>query len=358
MRNLNFIFALLFSMPWLAMGQIVYTQGDLHQADDTLRVSRAVNLSGHDFAATGPNYSWDFSDLTAVSQQQKKYVDIASVPILYQLVFNSWVANLAQQQEDVDFLPDFELTDLYEFYKKTSSSYNSVGYAATVAGIPFPMKWDQPDVLYQLPVNYGATYQSQSGFNFKLEGMAYIEISRDRQNEVDGWGSLTTPFGTFETIRIHSLVNEFDSLYVDSIGTGVPIIRQYDEYKWLANGYGTPILQASVELGISSIEYIDSVRSITFGIPQIPHALSEMKLYPNPVTTNGVLEYHLTTAAEVKLQVFDLTGRERMELNLGLKSAGMHRQTLQIAPARLEAGSYLLQLTDGRKRMSTKLQVQ
>jgi len=243
--------------------QITITQADMPDIGDTIRLSNAIALIGIDPSLSGPGFTWDFSSLNPQNQVVEGYVNPNTTPFLYQLVFNVSVANIASPVNGLNFLPTLPVTDAYIFYKESSTKYVRAGYAATIAGVPVPMKFDIPELLYTFPLqNTSPADSSTSAYSLEFPGMGFFGIERKRVNEVDGWGTLTTPYGTFNTLRVKSTVTEHDSLYIDSIQTGFPVNRYYTEFKWLANGFGIPVLTITQEGPMLTAQYIDSVRNL------------------------------------------------------------------------------------------------
>jgi hypothetical protein len=238
--------------------QITITRDDMPNIGDTLRVSTSPILFGQDPSLTGPGYTWDYSTLQPSNQIVERYVNPNTTPFLYQIVFNLNVANLASPIEAIDFIPDIDITDAYIFYKDNPTNYVRAGYAATVMGIPIPMKFDIPELLYTFPLTVGSLKDSSlSNYALDIPNLAYFSIERKRVNQVDGWGSLTTPLGTFDVLRVRSDFYERDSLYVDSLQTGFPIVRNYTEYQWLGNNQGIPLLSVTVEGPMTTVRYRD-----------------------------------------------------------------------------------------------------
>ena len=74
---------------------------------------------------------------------------------------------------------------------------------------------------------------------------------------------------------------------------------------------------------------------------------------PNPFRTQTALTYELDASAEVRLEVFDATGRRVAVLAEGSHAAGAHRVTF--APEGLAAGVYIARLTAGERVLSRRL---
>jgi hypothetical protein len=341
-----------------AYAQITISSSDMPTAGDTLRKSNSLDITGVDFEATGTNYNWDFSELQPVFQSVDTFVSVSSVPFLYQLVFfPGVVANLAQKYTglNLDTIVGVSLTDPYRFFKNTSGSFTDVGFAFTLNGITVPLKFNSADVVYKFPLNYGHADSSISGVGFGLPDLGYINIDRKRVNVIDGWGTLTTSYGTFEVLRLRSTVKEIDSIYVDSLQFGAAITRNYVEYKWLGSGYGQPLLQATIEGPLITVAWLDSITGTNVGIKQ-PIALeTRLAIAPNPMAAEATATVHLDCPDVVSLSIYDLSGKRVAEIFSGKLPAGASVVPFTI---QLQPGIYLLRLATTKKLMTEKLIIQ
>jgi hypothetical protein len=275
--------------------QITVTKNDMPQPGDTLRVSM-TNVVPVDYTQTAFDTAWDFSMLTPVTQRVESYVGMGSVPPEYWYVFiPTIVANLATPTNTNLQIPGFPVSDSYTFFNNTNTGFSDVGSAYKVAGLPLPMKYDVPDLNYPFPLSPGMTWNSASQSTVSMPSLAYLHVSRTRSSIADGWGSLVTPFGTFNTIRVKTLLIQDDSVHLDSLGVGIPLYRNITQYKWLANGEGIPVLQVNVELGMVSAVYRDIYRQgvYPFAADLGPDTavLKYQSVTLSPVITNGVPPY-------------------------------------------------------------------
>lgn len=288
---------MLFLLATAAGGQaqITVTSADMPQPGDTLRVSM-TNVVPVDFTLTGYDTAWDFSMLTPVTQRMENFVPMTSVPPEYWFVFiPSIVANLASPANTNLQIPGFPVTDSYVFYNNTTGGFSDVGSAYKVAGIPLPMKYDNPDLQYPFPLSPGMTWNSVSTSSISLPSLAYMRSMRTRSSIADGWGVLTTPFGTFNTIRVKSVLIQDDSVHLDSLGVNIPLYREITQYKWLANGEGIPVLQVNVELGMISAIYRDiyrpGVNPLAVSLGPDTAVFKNQSITLTPQVTNGVPPY-------------------------------------------------------------------
>jgi hypothetical protein len=261
--KINVVIAFLLFSTTSLFCQIVITNDNMPVAGDTIRVSSSNMLNIPDPAVTGYDHLWDYSSLNPSSQTVLEYVAPSQTPPVYQLVFNSSVANLAAPIKGIDFL-DFNVTNTYEFYKANAFYFSRAGYAMTFGIVPVPLKYDLPEVLYKFPLSIESQPDSStSELVISYPGFGYFNQLKKRVNEVDGSGTLITPYGSFNTIRLKSVIYERDSTYIDSMQMGFPIIRNIIEYKWLSPLFKVPLLTIVSEGPIYSIQYIDSVRNVT-----------------------------------------------------------------------------------------------
>jgi hypothetical protein len=280
MKNLYIIIALvLFSL--ITQAQITITSSDMPKANDSTRMSKAINALQFNFTQTGANYNWDFSQLQAASQRMEKYLSVNSTPFIYRAVFYG-KANLASEREDVSLM-NINITDGYNFFNNSASDYRQVGYGASVNGSPMPVSFKDDDILYRFPMNYGNTDSCDSEWEVNIPGLVFINEKKHRVNTIDGWGTITTPYGTFQCIRVKSEVQQLDTIFYSSNNQGFKIPQKYTEYIWLSKSLAFPVLIANIpELSFPTVEYIDSARQFV-GIETVtPTNTVSLTIFPNP----------------------------------------------------------------------------
>jgi len=204
-----------------------------------------------DVSVAGANQAWDFSKITPTSQDTYKY---AKPTGLYQLSFFGDLSlnlNIAA------------LKGAYSFFKTTSTEYYQAGMGITLptVNIPTAIPFNTPDVIYHFPVKYGNVDSSTYSGSATLIAGLTITIIGKRVNTVDGWGTVKTPYKTFNCLRIKSVVTETDSL----VGTAIDNSRI--EYKWLATNEQIPVMEAVVTNNPATgstmtLNYPDSFRNI------------------------------------------------------------------------------------------------
>jgi len=351
----TFLIVLLAFLMFAANAQITITQSDMPSTGDSTRRSTNISTFGADYTSTGANYSWDFSALFPLTQTVDNFVSVSSVPFLYQLIFiPNIVANLAMPMGEFNLIPGLEVADPYFFYKKSSSSYNDVGFAVTINSIPLPIKYDTPDVLYKLPMAYGNVDSSYSGFQLGVPDLGYAGIDRKRVNHVDGWGELTTPYGTFNVIRLKSQVFETDTVYIDSISFGTTINRNYTEYKWLGNGFDAPLLQVTEEGLLVTVSYLDSVRDITLAVEMPEISQADLQIAPNPVLNQATISISNPEAGFVNLSVYNISGIKVADLMNERMNQGTKILSFYVSDYQLKSGVYFLKMISEKEVVTRK----
>ena len=247
-----------------AHSQITIDQSDMPAPGDTIRLSISASIPG-DFTKTGNDTTWDFSALQAMNQRVDTFVTVVnnpSIPPVYLIFFiPNITTNLASPMGGAAVVPGVPVTNGFRFYKNSLSSFTDLGFAVELQGIPLPAKYDNPDIQYKFPLNPStAMWTSNSVVSISIPGTGAFFSSRSRESQVDGWGTLITPFGTFATVRVKSHLVEIDSIVLDTGNFSFPVTRDIMEYKWMTKGQGEPVLQINQEGSVVTAVYRDIFR--------------------------------------------------------------------------------------------------
>ncbi|MBE0662928.1 MAG: T9SS type A sorting domain-containing protein [Bacteroidales bacterium] len=347
-----FAFAALLSMSLKA--QVTITRNDMPDTGDTIRTSFTAAIGAINYEQAGANISWDFSDLLPGLQTVDTFVSINTLPFTYQIVFNPLVASIASPVSGFDLVPGVDLTDVYQFFRETNDFFGNAGVAFTFSGIPLPLKYDNPDVYFNFPVTYLSADSSESSFNLSLPDIGYLETTRKRVNHVDAWGTVTTPYGEFQAIRVKSFLTTYDSIYIDSISFGQGLNRSFIEYKWLANNMGIPVMQIDEEGPLLTARYIDSVRLIT-SVENLVFQVNVARIFPNPTHDYFYAELSLVHSGMTSIEVYDLAGRLQGKPYQEFLNAG--KNIRKISVNHLPPGVYFVRTSNPTQTSIRKLLV-
>jgi hypothetical protein len=222
------------------------------------------------------------------------------------------------------------------------------------------------DAIYNFPLDYGDmdTCDSEFGPPSIIPLPFYYGQKIHRENEVDGWGTLITPFGTFASLRIKSTLAIRDT-FADSSGMGFAFPRplQY-EFKWLTAGGKIPYLQVNaVDAGgtpaVTQISYRDSMRAgvIGIGIDELAISPLQFSIYPNPSHNYFLLEYSLDVPAEVTMELFSLDGKRVTLLSGQKQTAGRHIEVVSRQKHAIASGTYFVRLKAAEREGTGKVLV-
>jgi hypothetical protein len=309
-----------------ALAQISITENDMPDAPlfgqgDTIRYSTAsATTAGINVTQTGANYNWDFSFLQPSGQGINEYKNSATT--LYSFLGAGFNA-IGLKQPNVN-LQVVQLTDAYEFYNKTSSVFEAKATGYSISGIPLGSSYSNTDKIYQFPLNYNDVDTDDFHYTLSISNVPGISISvtyiraGQRVNEVDGYGNITTPFGTFACVRVKSTITETDSIDFGFFPINVPNNRI--EYKWLVNGIKIPVLEIdqNVVLGVattSSIKYRDVYQNLAPNADFIADNTTPSRWQPvtfnnqSTSASNSILTYRWTITPDSMFSYINNTTR-------------------------------------------------
>lgn len=366
---------LLSEMPESA-AQVTYTASNYTAPGDSFMVSLSPEaaIPLYDFDTAGPNLIWIFDTLQAVTQHYRKEETPSSTGYKNAFLYNipliipgcieqctdsggvllsctsgcntQWnQLTHAELTWDTINLQTIKFYDLYNFYAKTSTTFEKrlIAYKVDLVGVPTPLTTNlaTPDVVYKFPIVYGNKDSSISSYVIDL-GLPFVYSHwQQRVNNVDAWGALTTPYGTFpNTVRVKSTVQNIDKFIFDTgdtldLSTILP--DSIIEYKWFDPAWGIPVMTATsfVQAGIEvfvKAEYIDSVRCL------------------NPIPLFGYLPvptYLDITTDSVNVKFYNLAANsDSLHWNFGDSASGTANTSNEYTPNHwyTNPGAYLVEL--------------
>ena len=177
-------------------------------------------------------------------------------------------------------------------------------------------------------------------------------------------GTITTPYGTFNALRVKSLITVTDSLHLDTIMTfPINITRNITEYKWLAKGLGYPLLTITETStgGLPATKtyvYMDSLRQFA-GIDPIADTktTTDLRVSPNPAKDQVKIEYNVNASADVDISVYDLTGKKVKTLLNNKQDKGDYELPISLTAEGFNKGIYFIKLTINNNSIVKKLVV-
>ena len=223
--------------------QITINSSHMPKSGDTLRYSDAAVTSQIDYKKTGAGITWDFSSLKPTGQDIYQYKSSVQVNPAYLF----WgLSTFGLKVADSFGFGTFKVKDIYDFYKNSSTKFTAEGRGLTFSGFPIPSDYSDPDEVYQFPLNYGDRDSSTFKVSFQLATFISLTQKGYRINEVTGYGTVVTPYGSFSCLQVKTTIPE-----IDTIGSGTfkfPFPRTTVQYKFLSTAERIPILEVSGSL--------------------------------------------------------------------------------------------------------------
>ncbi len=263
MNRLSFVILLIQLAP-LSFGQLVITNEDMPQKNDTLRFSEATLPADFDLQETGANLFWDLSELIATRQDVLEYKSITGINLFYaaQIGFDKFGI---QRIDSIDF-GLIELKDPADFYNLNEEAFSRCGLGITIDDQVIGTEFSDPDEVYDLPMTYGDSTQSSFHVSAELlDGGVYAQYGT-RTKVVDGFGTIVTPLDTFDCLRVKTEIDQNDSLMITRFFLPITLNTKLVTYQWLAKDERLPILEVAGNIindtfTVNSIRYKDRFRA-------------------------------------------------------------------------------------------------
>lgn len=359
MRFASTVLVLLFLSALHTDAQVTISSSDLPSAGDTFRVSTAAPSAVLDLTTTGPNSVWDFSSLVSSGQTIDTFLSVNATAPVFSVVFSdvSFNPNRSNQatRGQAFNLGAVSVSDVFNFFYNSSARYEQSGFGASVNGAQLPVIYSPHDVHYEFPLAFGNSTTSNSGYELDLISTVgiFFKVNRTRSNIVDGWGSVATPHGNYDAIRVKTTIVEQDSVYVDSLGFGFNLPPfTTTEYKWLSNGEGIPVLQINTN-GTGTVTQIRYKDSPLTSVSEIAPDIQWLQVFPNPVNTLLTMRWNAERSFSVDLELTDIQGRS-VFFEKVTGAAGPNFRMLDVGSLQLAAGEYLIRLGRSVERIQVR----
>lgn len=333
---------------------------------DTCRYTNVSLTSIGDYTTTGTNHNWDFSTMDSTGQAIRKFQAASGTP--YAFYFGTKYGEKTLDSVPIPSIPGFPLTmkNIYSFYKKNGAiSFNGEGVGITLSGIPVgasPVALNS-DELYFFPLTY--SNRDSSTFNFATPGFTSIPFQYKKHGhritEVDGFGTITTPYGTESCIRVVTTQYAIDSIIINALPAPLNRIgfpNYVRSYQWLTLTEKIPYLEISGTVVFGNFvpnvaRYKDKKRNVV-SVKEESISL-DLSVFPNPSSH----ELSIITPkhdGSVKAELIDIQGKLVLEKNLDNNSMMANQHHLDVSS--LAKGLYILNLSNASGKQTLKISIQ
>ncbi len=359
----KFILSALLLTAFFAEAQlpIIITSANMPISGDTARRSTGTMASlllppNTPYTTTGTNVAWSFDSLKASGQIMRKFQAPLSTPYPF-----FWSSSYGEKTADSLNLGIISFSNIYQFYKKSSVSYNVDGTGMSYMSFPIPNFYSDKDELYKFPLKYGN--HDSTTFKFSTISNSIIPTYKKqgyRITDVDGWGTITTPLSgiPIPCIRVTTTQYSQDSLIGNlAVGTfTIPLNVGFPNYQrsvqFLTLTERTPYMEINgpVIFGLfvpTGVRYRDIPRYFA-GINEIDAEVA-LAIYPNPATN----ELNIVTPKnkELVLEIYSDLGQLVIKKNIS-NNEMMNKHTIDISG--LSQGIYSGRLSDGKSVQNFK----
>ncbi|NJN78160.1 MAG: T9SS type A sorting domain-containing protein [Saprospiraceae bacterium] len=294
-------------------------------------------LTENIYVVTGANLTWDFSHLEPTGQTVDHYKPSLQTPYAG---FFFGLNRYGKLEADSIGFGQFQFKDVYRYYKNSASKFEIEGVGMKYSGFPIPSYYADADELYQFPLDYNDFDSSTFSYTLNLLTLGTLQTIGYRLNTVDGWGQVTTPYGTFNALRITTDVVSRDSIALGGL-FGFGFDNHQREVKWFANGEGYPVMQVSGavtngQFNPNTVTYRDSFR-VTPASPFAPTAsfvadnVTPTTYDTVTITSNAFLSSHSWTFNPTTVTYVNGTSNSSRTPEVVFNMPGIYDVSLQVA---------------------------
>ena len=353
MKNL---YALLLSLGLAsaAHAQITISQADMPVSGDTLRYSVASPVGIPVPTQVGANQTWDYSTLTPTRQALTRYQSVASINPLFVLTFG--LQAYGTKVADSIGIGPIAVENVYNYFRRNSSSFSVVGRSVEFQGLPLPANYSDPDELYTFPLQFGDVDSTTFRTAFNVAGQGSLVQRGTRTNRVVGWGSITTPNGTFQALMVRVTERRVDSIISSQLPVPIGFPSVTRTIVWLAAGQKIPVLELAIGTTpqgretVTGVQYRDRYRNLApsaplpaFATPRRNLTVGDSTFFVNltPPSAGGPISYQWSveplsgwrfaagTSAGSTNPVIAFTAPGSYSIGLRATSGGLSADTLE-----------------------------
>ena len=344
-------FSIALSAISLAQSPITLTSANMPVLGDTLRYTNAQVSSAGNYTQTGANFSWNFSTLVYTSQGVRNFQPSLTTP--YAFFFFSPTEYGEKIADSIGAGP-LIIRNYYNYYKKQTTPLNAFiadGSGVTFSSVPVPAYFSNKDELYVFPLTYG--HHDSTTFRFSTPSSTAIPIIYSktgyRITNTDGWGTITTPYGTDSCLRIVTTQYSKDSIKSSQLPFPLAFNNYQRSYQWMTKISKIPFLEISGTVTGTTTTSSFTPNSVRYrDVYQNPAGIHEntdvsaMQFYPNPGKNELFLNF--SRKGNFLVEIADLNGKL---IKTGRFDADNNLQTLDISG--LSPALYILNVKENNK---------
>jgi hypothetical protein len=330
----------IFAIAASLLGQITIDSAGYYPVGTV--TARGQSFSGtFSLGSAGVEQSWVFGDFTWDRVEDLQMMAPADAPFDTSFTTATHVECSSVEAEG----------DYYNYFQVSASAVLGLGQCSP--GAEFPTIYSEPVSYLVLPCTYNSAWTSVQQTVF-VEGDTMI-MTDTSSYTVDGWGTVTTPYGTWPALRI------FIERRI-STSVGGEIVESFVSLSctWL-NEECAEIVRAFSNPDESNHNFTSGSIRMS-GLPlaaepvrgPVAQQFALGQNYPNPFNPNTTLPVALARSGRVSVDIYDATGRlvSRAAQELPAGNA-----TLRVNGSGWATGAYFARVTAGGQAQTIRMQL-
>lgn len=306
-----------------------------------------ADTAGVQAGAGGTATTWNFSTLNPNGAFQYDTFFTPSAT-RYGALFPSADVALHEVGPTTNYFVYYQNDGANGFYKRIANVQpDTVIYSDPANEFPYPLSFNN---------NYNDTYYAHYH-----AGSGFSTMAGTVNGVVDGYGTLTTPAGTFyNVVRLHAHRVEHDTVQVGA--NSYPVLADFEYYTWYQDSAYFPILtigttnvtSAVINRHAKSVGYRAGYNTSPSGVNDVTNAAKEFIICPNPATDKVHMIFDAGNGGSTEISLYDMTGRLVQQSSL-LSAEGV--QSTVLSTADLPAGIYEVKVLNAAGIHTQKLEI-
>ncbi len=327
----NYILLVLLFVSLTTVGQITVTNDDFIPLNSTLIIGNDTLPDASIVPGpAGANQSWDFSAATANSSDTMLTLSPGQTPM----------AQLFPESNYAAFQPG---DSVYVYFNRNDDKVQliGIGFDTDSAFLPY-IKYTPAETLLDFPVNFGDDYTQTYYTDITLAspepGADSIRMKNTivDQTTVDAYGSLTTPLGTFNTLRSKDFQISYDTIWAQVFNVWIPVSAEIDtsiSYSWWTNDVSIGFMLFSIDMEGTTNEVSD-VSYLVKSIQSIHQTnTNSAKIFPNPAKASLNIQFEKPVSGQ--LAIYNQAGQLVKQVELS------NQRSHHLSVAMLPSGIYV-----------------
>ncbi len=340
----------MFGLALTSTAQITINRSDLGNfaGAQVISANDSTNLNLLSPGSAGAGQTWNLTDIGNDYKDTMQFLSPAATPC----TDNFPTATLAGKQQDMFFY-------IYD----DNTVMEMLGYCGVfMAPDTSVIQLTPPQKQMTFPFTYNTTFSGQTK---QVIQFPYSSPPVDSMKQVshisytsliDGWGNVTTPVGTYPSLRQKYTKYQIDSIFVHIIGTGwqfngSPTLDTTIEYSW--SSQHNPFIATITTNWSGIVQSANYLFSSNLGVNEIQDISSALSVFPNPSNGKFTLEVLGDKEQMASLAIYNILGEI-------IYTAPIQKQQTsnEIDLSNSPKGIYFMKIYDGMKIYTAKIIIQ